>query len=199
MNLPNLLTLSRIAFLFVIVALLYAPFRGAGALAFFLFIVAAVTDWADGYMARKTGQISNFGKLMDALADKVLMVGIFVTLLALEGFLPWWCIFLVLLIIMREFLITGLRLVAASQGKVLAAEKGGKIKTVVQIVAASVLLGARSLAMDFGVGPGVYAFFYWVGMIAFVLAAILTVQSGSVYMIKYWSLFQGDSSTGKRA
>lgn len=199
MNLPNLLTMSRIAFLFVIVALLYAPFKGAGALAFVLFIIAAVTDWADGYMARKTGQISDFGKLMDALADKVLMVGIFVSLLALPGFLPWWSIFLVLLIIMREFLITGLRLVAASQGKVLAAEKGGKIKTVVQIVAAAVLLFARSLAADFGVNAGIYGFFFWVGMIAFVLAAILTVQSGSVYMVKYWSLFQGDSGTGKRS
>ncbi|MGE9294511.1 MAG: CDP-diacylglycerol--glycerol-3-phosphate 3-phosphatidyltransferase [Puniceicoccales bacterium] len=199
MNLPNLLTLSRIAFLFVIVALLYAPFRGAVVLAFLLFIIAALTDWADGYLARKTGQISDFGKLMDALADKVLMVGIFVTLVALEGFLPWWCIFLLLLIIMREFLITGLRLVAASQGKVLAAEKGGKIKTVVQIVAAAVLLAARSLAFDFNAGTGIYAFFYWTGLVAFILAAILTVQSGSVYMIKYWSLFQGDSATGSKA
>ncbi len=195
MNLPNLLTLSRIVFLFVIVALLYAPFRGANSLAFILFIVAALTDWADGYVARKTGQISDFGKLMDALADKILMVGVFVAMLGIAGFLPWWSVFLVLLIIGREFLITGLRLVAASQGVVLAAEKGGKIKTVVQIVAAAVFIFCRALAFDFGVSVAVYDVFYILGMVAFFLATLLTVQSGTVYMTKYWYLFQ--SKTGK--
>lgn len=194
MNLPNLLTLSRIAFLFVIVALLYVPLRFANTLAFVLFIAAALTDWLDGYLARKRGQVSNFGKLMDALADKILMVGVFVALLGIPGMLPWWSIFLVLLIIGREFLITGLRLVAASQGVVLAAEKGGKVKTVVQIVAAAVFLFARALEVDFELGGGVYAFFYWAGMIAFFLATILTVQSGAVYMTKYWYLFQNDDA-----
>jgi len=121
-NLPNLLTLSRIPILFGIVALLYAPFPGARTLAFLLFIIGALTDWADGYFARKQGLVSNFGKLMDALTDKVFMVGLFVALLAADK-LPAWTLPLLLLILSREFLITGLRLVAASWGIVLAAEK----------------------------------------------------------------------------
>ncbi|MEM8550172.1 MAG: CDP-diacylglycerol--glycerol-3-phosphate 3-phosphatidyltransferase [Verrucomicrobiota bacterium] len=190
MNLPNLLTLSRIAFLFIIVALLYMPVTGAATGALVLFIFAALTDWLDGYLARKRNQISDFGKLMDALADKILMVGIFVAFLAMPDFLPWWCIFLVLLIIGREFLITGLRLVAASRSAVLAAERGGKVKTVVQIVAAIIFLLTHALVSDFGASGGLEQTLFVLGMISFVLATLLTVQSGVTYMTKYWYLFQ---------
>ena len=128
MNLPNLLTLSRIPILFGVVGFLYLPFLGASSLAFVLFIIGALTDWADGYYARKQGLVSNFGKLMDALTDKVFMVGLFISLLVI-GILPEWTLPLLLLILSREFLITGLRLVAASEGVVLAAEKSVKHKT----------------------------------------------------------------------
>lgn len=195
LNLPNLLSLSRVAFLFVIAGLLFLPVKGAGVSALALFLVAAITDWADGYVARKYKLITDFGKLMDALADKVLMVGMFVVLLALPGFLPWWSVFLVLVIIGREFLITGLRLVAASRGVVLAAERGGKIKTVFQIVAVAVLMLAHALASDFGQLGEVTQAFYWLGMLLFVAAAGLTVQSGATYMTKYWFLFTQE--TGK--
>ena len=121
-NLPNLLTLSRIPILFGIVGLLYAPFPGASTIAFILFVIGALTDWADGYFARKQGLVSNFGKLMDALTDKVFMVGLFIALLAMNV-LQGWALPMLLLILSREFLITGLRLVAASSGIVLAAEK----------------------------------------------------------------------------
>ena len=97
---------------------------------------AALTDWLDGWLARRFGQVSEFGKFMDALADKVLTMGIFVSLLAL-GALEKWTLFLILLILSREFLITGLRLVAAAKGKTLAAEKMGKVKTVVQLLCIS--------------------------------------------------------------
>ena len=83
-NLPNLLTLSRIPILFGVVGFLYLPFSGASSLAFVLFIIGALTDWADGYYARKQGLVSNFGKLMDALTDKVFMVGLFISLLAVS-------------------------------------------------------------------------------------------------------------------
>ncbi|WP_309399480.1 CDP-diacylglycerol--glycerol-3-phosphate 3-phosphatidyltransferase [Cerasicoccus maritimus] len=189
MNLPNLLSLSRIAFLFVIAALLFADFKGAVLSALVLFIIAAITDWADGYVARRFKMITDFGKLMDALADKVLMVGMFVILVAHPDFLPRWSLFLVLVIIGREFLITGLRLVAASRGVVLAAEQGGKIKTVFQIVACSILLLALSLSQDFGMSGGLVSTFYWIGMALFVVAAALTLQSGGTYMTKYWYLF----------
>lgn len=165
-------------------------FKGAVLAALILFIIAALTDWADGYVARRFKMITDFGKLMDALADKVLMVGMFVILVAIPYWLPRWSLFLVLIIIGREFLITGLRLVAASRGVVLAAENGGKIKTVFQIVAASVLLLELSLSQDFGMEGALVTGILWTGMVLFVIAAGLTLQSGATYMVKYWYLFK---------
>ena len=192
MNLPNLLTLSRIPILFGVVGFLYLPFAGANSLAFVLFIIGALTDWADGYYARKQGLVSNFGKLMDALTDKVFMVGLFISLLVI-GILPEWTLPLLLLILSREFLITGLRLVAASDGVVLAAEKSGKHKTVSQMVAAILLLSAVAVRADFPdqlpliVGDVLH----WGGLGFFVIATLLTVSSGLQYMVKYWSIFTG--------
>ena len=192
MNLPNLLTLSRIPILFGVVGFLYLPFAGANSLAFILFIIGALTDWADGYYARKQGLVSNFGKLMDALTDKVFMVGLFISLLVI-GILPEWTLPLLLLILSREFLITGLRLVAASDGVVLAAEKSGKHKTVSQMVAAILLLSAVAVRADFPdqlpliVGDVLH----WGGLGFFVIATLLTVSSGLQYMVKYWSIFTG--------
>ncbi|MEO0510507.1 MAG: CDP-diacylglycerol--glycerol-3-phosphate 3-phosphatidyltransferase [Verrucomicrobiota bacterium] len=196
MNLPNLLTLSRIPILFGIVGLLYLPFTGASTLAFILFVLGALTDWADGYVARKQGLVSNFGKLMDALTDKVFMVGLFISLLVAD-ILPPWVLPLLLLILSREFLITGLRLVAASSGIVLAAEKSGKHKTVSQIVSAVLLLMAIAVRKDFlDVLP------VWIGdslhiggLIFFVIATVLTVSSGTQYMVKYWSVFIGEEAS----
>ena len=192
MNLPNLLTLSRIPILFGVVGFLYLPFSGASSLALVLFLIGALTDWADGYYARKQGMISNFGKLMDALTDKVFMVGLFISLLVI-GILPEWTLPLLLLILSREFLITGLRLVAASDGVVLAAEKSGKHKTVSQMVAAILLLSAVAVRADFSerlpliVGDVLH----WGGLSFFVIATLLTVSSGAQYMVKYWSIFTG--------
>ncbi len=188
MSLPNLLTLSRIPFLFAITACLFLPTPGPS-LALIFFIVAAITDWADGWLARKTGDISDFGKLMDALADKILMVGMLVVMLAAE-LLPVWCLFPVLLILAREFWVTGLRLVAAARGVVLAAENLGKYKTVFQIIAVALLLLGHALVTDFRLPPerGAAAFLNGAGIAAFLVATTLTVVSGSVYLWKYRSL-----------
>ena len=198
MNLPNLLTLSRIPIIFGVVALLYLPMTGASTVAFVLFVIGAITDWADGYVARKQGLVSNFGKLMDALTDKVFMVGLFITMVVLGELPGLWSLFLLLLILSREFLITGLRLVAASSGIILAAEKSGKHKTVSQIVSAILLLLAIAIRKDFPTlfpeifGYSFNAILHWAGVLFFVLAAVLTVTSGTVYMIKYWSVFIGE-------
>ena len=194
MNLPNLLTLSRIPILFGVVGFLYLPFLGASSLAFVLFIIGALTDWADGYYARKQGLVSNFGKLMDALTDKVFMVGLFISLLVI-GILPEWMLPLLLLILSREFLITGLRLVAASEGVVLAAEKSGKHKTVSQMVAAILLLFAVAIRADFSERlPSIFGdVVHWCGLGFFVIATLLTVSSGLQYMVKYWSIFTGSN------
>lgn len=202
-NLPNLITLSRIPTLFIVVELLFSRLQWTDTAAFILFVIGGVTDWLDGFLARRYRQVSNFGKLMDALTDKVLIVGLLVAMLVempgndLPGtglqaaILPNWTVFFVLVIMAREFLITGLRLVAASQGIVLAAERSGKLKTVLQLVSISVLLLANALNHDFHLSP--YAIDVWrdVGLVIFVVAALLTAASGLGYLVKYWELLVG--------
>lgn len=196
LNLPNLLTLSRIPILFMIVALLYLPFGGAKSAALILFLLGALTDWADGYYARKMGLVSNFGKLMDALTDKVFIVGLFMALLTFRV-LPEWSLPLLLLIVSREFLITGLRLVAASSGIVLGAEKSGKHKTVSQIISAILLLLAIALQADWQTvcHPAVTEWVLCSGILFFIIATCLTVSSGTRYMIKYWAVFTGQNES----
>jgi CDP-diacylglycerol---glycerol-3-phosphate 3-phosphatidyltransferase len=194
MNFPNLLTLSRIPFLFAIAILLASDWPGTATFAFVLFVVAALTDWADGYFARRWRLVSDFGKLMDALTDKILMVGLFVSLAVLGFFRDWslLALFLVLLILCREFFITGLRLVAAAKGVVLAAEKAGKQKTVSQIVALCFLIGAPVVGTDLAALTGfdlslAADWLHWIGFFLFLAAAILTVTSGTRYVMKYWN------------
>lgn len=198
MNLPNLLTLSRIPLMLVVIALLYPtsetsmPWLRTGALVVFLF--AALTDWLDGWLARKFGQVSEFGKFMDALSDKVLTLGMFIGLLVLDE-IARWALFPILLILSREFLITGLRLVAAGRGKTLAAEKIGKLKTVIQLTCICLFLGKIAVEDDF---TGIFApelqeslvsFLLLSGRITLVAATIITVLSGIIYLSKYWRFF----------
>ena len=177
--------------------MLYFPLKGASSIAFVLFVAGAITDWADGYYARRQGLVSDFGKLMDALTDKIFMLGLFIALAVMEILPGVWSLFAVLLILSREFLITGLLLIAASSGIVLAAEKSGKLKTVTQMLAAILLLLAVAVCRDFSdslpdlVGDTLY----WAGVVFFVLATMLTVSSGTLYLTKYWSIFKGDKQT----
>ncbi len=130
MNLPNQLTVLRLILTFVFVGVMSADFRHGPSIATIVFSIAAITDFLDGYIARKHNLITSFGKLMDPLADKVLMCAGFIMLIP-AGLMPAW---VVILIIAREFLVTGLRLVASAEGVVLAADKLGKQKTIWQIV-----------------------------------------------------------------
>jgi CDP-diacylglycerol--glycerol-3-phosphate 3-phosphatidyltransferase len=200
MNWPNLITLSRVPALFAVVALLFVDIPGAATAAFGVFILGGVSDWLDGYLARRFRIVSNFGKLMDALTDKVLVVGVMIAMLvpmpgARDTLLPDWALFLVLLIFAREFLVTGLRLVAASQGRVLAAERTGKIKTVLQLVGVSVLLLAHALEADFH-HPHAARETQLVGLWLFGAAAALTAFSGVGYLVKYWDMFMGRADGG---
>ena len=147
MTIPDWLTLARVAATFVLLILLQAcahppvpPWTAW--LALLLFVAAALTDWLDGHLARKWKIESDFGRLFDPLADKLLVVVTFVGLLG-AGLLPVW---FVSLVVAREFLITGIRLVAGQKGVVLAAENVGKHKTVTQMVTA--ILGLLLLALD---------------------------------------------------
>ena len=113
----------------VFVAVLAIPFPYKFTIGLVLFIIASITDFLDGHIARKYGLVTTFGKLMDPLADKILMCSAFVVLCA-EGLIAAW---IVVVILAREFLVTGIRLVATSQGAVLAADSLGKLKTIFQI------------------------------------------------------------------
>ncbi|MDF1752588.1 MAG: CDP-diacylglycerol--glycerol-3-phosphate 3-phosphatidyltransferase [Verrucomicrobiales bacterium] len=130
MNIPNQLTVFRLALSFVFLATMSVNFPHSKTLSLLVFGIAAFTDFLDGHLARKHNLITSFGKLMDPLADKVLMAAGFIMLIA-TGYLPAW---IVVVILSREFMVTGLRLVASADGLVLAAENLGKYKTTIQIV-----------------------------------------------------------------
>lgn len=190
-SLPNLLTLSRIPFLFAVAGLLYGSFFGASFLAFIFFVLGSLTDWLDGFLARRYGLVSKFGKLMDALTDKVFVVGICIVCLA-TGVLPAWSIACVLLIVAREFFVTGLRLVAATQGCVIAAERAGKLKTIIQMTSLGVLLAVHAFRKE---GLGVFGLDFLngvntIGLALFIGATVLTVCSGIGYLIKYGYLLK---------
>lgn len=136
MNLPNQLTVSRLVLTVVFVAVTAVPWAYGFTVGLVLFSMASITDWLDGKIARERNLVTAFGQLMDPLADKVLMAAAFVTLLD-QRLMPGW---LVIAILAREFLVTGLRLVAGARGAVLSADRLGKQKTLWQIVTACFLL-----------------------------------------------------------
>lgn len=190
MNIPNKITLSRISLIPLFIILLSIPFDWgtwiigneeipiSHFLAAVLFIVASSTDWLDGYYARKYNLITNLGKFLDPLADKLLVCAAFVMLVEL-GLAPAW---IVILILSREFAVTGLRLVAAGGGLVLAASPLGKIKTVTQILAASLLLLHNFPFLYISVR---------VDMIMLYIALLFTIVSGYDYFKKNWNVMRG--------
>lgn len=132
MNLPNQLTIARLVLALVFVAFMSFSHLVCYVLAYLVFVAATITDYYDGKIARARGLVTNFGKLVDPVADKILLVSAFVMLMKLPGLrIPGWT---VVTIVAREFLVTGARSLAASEGKVIPANKWGKIKTVIQMV-----------------------------------------------------------------
>ena len=171
MNIPNLLTIGRMVLVpFFMVALLMNT-QGTRLAATVIFIIASMTDWLDGYLARKNNQITNFGKIMDPLADKVLTAAAMICLVQL-GDVPAW---VVALILFREYAITGLRSVAAAEGVVIAASIWGKVKTTVQMIALILLMLNPQLEVILG---------FNLGIIVLYVALILTLYSGLDYLLK---------------
>ena len=185
MNLPNRLTLGRLALTAFFVAFLSSSTQWGDVIALILFVVASATDWLDGYLARKLNQITNFGKLMDPLADKVLVAAALVCLIPSRVHhvgIPAWA---VIIIISRDFLITGLRQLAAGQGVILPADPLGKHKTAWQLItilfflillAAGDIFGDQSHWLEF-LGQRV-------GPILIAVTVILTIYSGLAYLWK---------------
>ena len=152
-----------------------------------LFRSACVTDYYDGYLARKTNGVTSFGKLMDPIADKILILGAFLAFVEMEV-IPAW---MVMIIIARELIITGIRILALSQKKVLSAEVGGKHKTVSQMVAViSILIFLIIRDLGFTIR---YAEYFNIGLqVLMIIVVAMTIASGISYMIKNKDIFMGD-------
>jgi len=136
MNLPNKITVSRILLVPVFVILLLVQFPYNNIVAFFVFLIASCTDFVDGHLARSRNLVTNFGKFLDPIADKLLVTAALIALVGQDKIPSWF----VTVIIAREFIVTGMRLLANGEGRVIAASMWGKAKTVTQIIAISLLL-----------------------------------------------------------
>lgn len=191
MNLPNKLTVGRLVLTVFFVAFLSTSTHWGDVVALVLFILASVTDWLDGYLARKLNQMTNFGKLMDPLADKVLVASALVCLITSKENhvgIPAWA---VIIIITREFLITGLRQLAAGQGVILPADHLGKHKTAWQIVTIIFFLTLLAAGDCFGDESRWLLYLgQHIGPILIGITVILTIYSGLAYLWKNRALLK---------
>jgi len=190
MNLPNKLTLSRIGLTFVFMFFLFTkwPYGKAAALA--VFALASFTDYADGMIARKRGIVSDFGKFMDPIADKVLILAAFLAFVEMK-LIPAWT---VLIIIFREFVILGLRILGIIKGHIVAATRAGKHKTVSQVVTVFFVL-IYLMIRDYGVNSGfwssaVESVFRHLIFVLMFITVMLTLVSGALYILKNKRLFK---------
>ncbi len=187
MNLPNILTMSRFVLAVIFVALLGQNSLGTMILAAAVFAIAAVTDFLDGYFAKKRGLMSDFGKIMDPIADKFLILAAFFVFVQM-GVVQGW---MVLLIFIREVVVTASRVLRLRRGQVIAAERAGKIKTVFQIICVGVtllflILEKSSFAQSWSVSVENG----WVVFINFLMfvTVLLTVNSGVSYFLNFRKL-----------
>jgi len=192
MNLPNKLTVSRIILAPIFLALLLVDDVTARALALLTFVIAALTDLYDGYLARRTGVVTGFGKFMDPLADKILTSSAFVAFVAL-GYARVW---MVLPIVVRELFITGLRSVAAYRGQMIRPSFLAKIKTFLQMLVIVLILGYVNLVtfaaplgwswpwLSSPMVPRLFDYLVFVTM-------VITVYTGLDYLLRNASLWKG--------
>jgi len=182
LNLPNILTMTRIAAIPLLAVLLMSPTRPAGFWAAAVFSLASVTDWLDGYLARRMGIVTIFGKFLDPIADKLIVMAALIMILPF-GRVPAW---MVLVILGREIIITGLRGIASSEGIVIQASNLGKFKTIFQLVAIIGLLLHYDYNWLFGIEHQlVQVNMHNVGMFFLWIATLLTVWSGVDYLARF--------------
>jgi CDP-diacylglycerol--glycerol-3-phosphate 3-phosphatidyltransferase len=173
LNLPTIITFSRIILIpFFVWITPTNPVLGAT-----IFLVAALTDIFDGYLARRTGQVTKFGIILDPIADKILVISALILLVDMVRVSAW----IAIVIIIREFVVTGIRVVALSKDIVIPAETGGKIKTGAQMTSIILLL------LPGGLGP---IDFYDIGLVLLYVALVLAVVSGVKYGIAFWRRLQ---------
>jgi CDP-diacylglycerol---glycerol-3-phosphate 3-phosphatidyltransferase len=168
LNLPNALTLVRILLVPVLVVALTVETPGGTTIAAVIFVVAALTDGLDGYIARSRQSVTTFGKVMDPVADKLMIAAALIALVSLERLAAW----VAMLIIAREFAVSGLRIAAGQQGVVIPASSLGKLKTIVQVAAVLALIAAPDHEAA------------WVYGLVYVMVAV-TVVSGADYFLNF--------------
>ncbi|MCL4456593.1 MAG: CDP-diacylglycerol--glycerol-3-phosphate 3-phosphatidyltransferase [Nitrospirae bacterium] len=173
LNLPTILTFSRIILIpFFILITPQSPFLGIT-----IFLIASATDFLDGYLARRSGQITKFGIILDPIADKFLVISALILLVDMVRLSAW----IAIIIIVREFVVTALRVVALSKNIVIPAETGGKLKTVSQMTAIVLLF------LPGGIGD---IDFYDAGLILMYISVVLALTSGIKYTISFWKQVQ---------
>lgn len=191
-KIPNWLTFIRLALIPVFVAFLIEPSRASLNIAAIIFVLAAITDYADGIIARRYKAITDFGKLFDPLADKILVMAALVMLVAVRddqciSFVPGW---MVVLILAREFWVTGLRAYAAKDGNVVAAKSGGKVKSFLQMVAILALL-----LHDYSIGfMGYKVTYQLIGLNILLVSLVFSYVSAFDYSISILAPHKGTLS-----
>ena len=174
-NVPNLLTLTRILLIPVFVMLFATPDPHRSIIAAIVFTVAAVTDLLDGYLARRSGQVTKLGKLLDPIADKLLVLSALILLVNVDRVSA----LVAILIIAREVAVTGIRAIAATEGMIIAAETSGKYKMALQVIAI-VLLILEGTALS-ALGN-----LHLAGIVTLYLSLILGYASGAQYVWSFW-------------
>jgi CDP-diacylglycerol---glycerol-3-phosphate 3-phosphatidyltransferase len=181
LNLPNALTLIRILLVPVLVVALTVESPGGSTIAAIVFAIAALTDGLDGYIARSRQSVTTFGKVMDPVADKLMIAAALISLVSLDRLAGW----VAMVIIAREFAVSGLRIAAGQQGVVIPASGLGKLKTIVQVVAVLVLIAANDPSEA------------WVLGLVYLMVAI-TVASGADYFLNFRRTVDAASAARQR-
>jgi CDP-diacylglycerol--glycerol-3-phosphate 3-phosphatidyltransferase len=175
LNLPNVITLVRIFLIPVFVMLFFTPTPDRSLSAAVVFVVAAITDLLDGYIARRTGQITKLGKLLDPIADKLLVLSALILLVNVDRVSA----LVAILVIAREVAVTGIRAIAAGEGMIIVSEATGKYKMALQVVAITMLILEGTALSDLGN-------LHLAGIVTLYLSLVLGYLSGGLYVWSFW-------------
>jgi CDP-diacylglycerol--glycerol-3-phosphate 3-phosphatidyltransferase len=175
LNLPNFITLFRILLIPVFIILFITPTEDRSLSAAVIFIVAAMTDLLDGYVARRTGQVTRLGKLLDPIADKLLVLSALILLVNVDRVSA----LVAILVIAREVAVTGIRAIAAGEGMIIGAETTGKYKMALQVVAITMLILEGTEVSEWGN-------LHLAGIVTLYLSLVLGYVSGGKYILSFW-------------